>query len=411
MIYYIRRQNFRFCVVFLLILYNQQQNQIIIVLDGTDMAAKGFIDYYRILQVHYDASPEVIRGAYKNLSKSYHPDSGRADSDRMALLNEAYQILSNASSRKEYHKKWLVQHANTSAYVQKKDDKIVVFSEPTVSAATEAMETFFHHLFIRDWETAYTLLTTEDKDFVGFEEFAEWREAIDLCSRLQNYKITLLRTLTDVCLDRLTYRHGVEYQVSITELDGLTGETNTETVRKYAVYDGASWRIWLGSRNVKSATLRFRMLAEKNKNIDPMAVYHNALSHIDVLTGLLSEEGFYEDAEREAFRSKRYKNPITLLAFRVLCDNKDRETACLCQLASVVKSNCRSTDLVGRIGNHHIVCLLTETRRYSGELAARKFLKLVSQKQSESYNVSYTIAAYDGFTDIHNAVTELCRNT
>jgi len=411
MIYYIRRQNFRFCVVFLLILYNQQQNQIIIVLDGTDMAAKGFIDYYRILQVHYDASPEVIRGAYKNLSKSYHPDSGRADSDRMALLNEAYQILSNASSRKEYHKKWLAQHANTSAYVQKKDDKIVVFSEPTVSAATEAMETFFHHLFIRDWETAYTLLTTEDKDFVGFEEFAEWREAIDLCSRLQNYKITLLRTLTDVCLDRLTYRHGVEYQVSITELDGLTGETNTETVRKYAVYDGASWRIWLGSRNVKSATLRFRMLAEKNKNIDPMAVYHNALSHIDVLTGLLSEEGFYEDAEREAFRSKRYKNPITLLAFRVLCDNKDRETACLCQLASVVKSNCRSTDLVGRIGNHHIVCLLTETRRYSGELAARKFLKLVSQKQSESYNVSYTIAAYDGFTDIHNAVTELCRNT
>ena len=24
---------------------------------------------------------------------------------------------------------------------------------------------FFHHLFIRDWETAYTLLTAEDKDF------------------------------------------------------------------------------------------------------------------------------------------------------------------------------------------------------------------------------------------------------
>lgn len=375
------------------------------------MAANGFIDYYRILQVHYDASPEVIRGAYKNLSKSYHPDSGHTDSAHMALLNEAYKTLNNAASRKEYHKKWLAQHTGTSAYVQKKDDRIVVFSEPTVSAATEAIETFFHHLIIRDWETAYTLLTTEDKDFVNFEEFAEWREAIDLCSRLQNYKITLLRTLSDFCLDRLTYRHGVEYQVSITELDSLTGETNTETVRKYAVYDGASWRVWLGSRNVKSATLRFRMLAEKNKNIDPMAVYHNALSRIDALTGLLSEDGFYEDAEKEANRSKRYKNPITLLSFRVLCDNKDRETACLCQLASVIKSNCRSTDLVGRIGNNHIICLLTETRRYSGELAARKFLKLVSQKQSESYKVSYAITAYDGFTDIRNTILELCRNT
>ena len=376
------------------------------------MAANGFIDYYRILQVHYDASPEVIRGAYKNLSKSYHPDSGHTDSAHMALLNEAYKTLNNAASRKEYHKKWLAQHTGTSsAYVRKKDDKIVVFSEPTVSAATEAIETFFHHLIIRDWETAYTLLTTEDKDFVNFEEFAEWREAIDLCSRLQNYKITLLRTLSDFCLDRLTYRHGVEYQVSITELDSLTGETNTETVRKYAVYDGASWRVWLGSRNVKSATLRFRMLAEKNKNIDPMAVYHNALSRIDALTGLLSEDGFYEDAEKEANRSKRYKNLITLLSFRVLCDNKDRETACLCQLASVIKSNCRSSDLVGRIGNNHIICLLTETRRYSGELAARKFLKLVSQKQSESYKVSYAITAYDGFTDIRNTISELCRNT
>jgi len=374
------------------------------------MASNGFRDYYKILQVHYDASPEVVRGAYKNLSKSYHPDSGRADSDHMALLNEAYAILSNAASRKEYHKKWLAQHANISAYVHKTDDKIVVFSEPTVSAATEAMETFFHHLFIRDWETSYTLLTTEDKDAVGFEEFAEWREAIELCSRLQNYKITLLRTLSDIRLDRLSYRHGVEYQVSITELDILTGETATETVHKYAVYDGASWRIWLGSRNVKSATLRFRMLAEKNKNIDPMAVYHNALSRIDALTGLLSEEGFYEDAEKEANRSKRYRNPITLLAFRVLCDNKDRETACLCQLASVIKSNCRSTDLVGRIGNGYIVCLLTETRKYSGELAARKFLKLVSQKQSESYKVNYALAAYDGFTDIKNAVSEVCKN-
>ena len=375
------------------------------------MASNDFRDYYKILQVHYDASPEVIRGAYKNLSKSYHPDSGRADSDRMALLNEAYATLSNAASRKEYHKKWLEKHTNTSAYMHKDGQTLTVFSEPTVAAATEAMETFFHHLLIRDWETAYALLTTEDKDQVSQEEFSEWRDAIELCSRLQNFKISFLRTLTDFHLGQLTYRHGVEYQVSITELDTLSGESTTDTVRKYAVYDGASWRVWLGSRNIRSATLRFRMLADKNKNIDPMAVYHNALSRIDTLTGLLSEEGFYEDAEKEANRSKRYKNPICLLAFRIICDNKDRETACLCQLASVLKTNCRSTDVVGRIGNHHLICLLTETRRYSGELAAKKFLKLVSQKQSEAYKVSYSLTTYDGFTDIRVAVADMCKNT
>lgn len=31
-------------------------------------------DYYKILQVASDASPEVIQMAYKALAKKYHPD-------------------------------------------------------------------------------------------------------------------------------------------------------------------------------------------------------------------------------------------------------------------------------------------------------------------------------------------------
>ena len=37
-------------------------------------------DYYRILQVHYLAEPEVIESAYKRLAKKYHPDVNKNES-------------------------------------------------------------------------------------------------------------------------------------------------------------------------------------------------------------------------------------------------------------------------------------------------------------------------------------------
>lgn len=51
-------------------------------------------DYYKILQVAPDASPEVIQMAYKALAKKYHPDlnPGQEDAaqEKMKDVNEAW---------------------------------------------------------------------------------------------------------------------------------------------------------------------------------------------------------------------------------------------------------------------------------------------------------------------------------
>ena len=56
-------------------------------------------DYYKILQVAPDASPEVIQMAYKALAKKYHPDLNpgqeEAAQEKMKDVNEAYEILSD----------------------------------------------------------------------------------------------------------------------------------------------------------------------------------------------------------------------------------------------------------------------------------------------------------------------------
>ena len=61
-------------------------------------------DYYRALQVDQSAEPEIIEAAFKRLARKYHPDmnsSARAG-EKMREINEAYSVLSEPVSRKNY---------------------------------------------------------------------------------------------------------------------------------------------------------------------------------------------------------------------------------------------------------------------------------------------------------------------
>ena len=67
------------------------------------------MNYYDILEISQNASPEVIQNAYKTLAKKYHPDvyqGNKAEAEeRMKLLNEAYEVLSDPKKRMEYDSK------------------------------------------------------------------------------------------------------------------------------------------------------------------------------------------------------------------------------------------------------------------------------------------------------------------
>jgi len=73
-------------------------------------------DLYRVLGVGRKASDKVIRAAYRRLARQYHPDvnPGNADAEsRFKEINAAYEVLSDAGSRKKYDRygdQW--QHAD-----------------------------------------------------------------------------------------------------------------------------------------------------------------------------------------------------------------------------------------------------------------------------------------------------------
>lgn len=60
------------------------------------------MDYYKILGVEKNASPDEIKKAYRKLAHKYHPDKENGDEKKFKEINEAYQTLSSEEKRKNY---------------------------------------------------------------------------------------------------------------------------------------------------------------------------------------------------------------------------------------------------------------------------------------------------------------------
>lgn len=61
-------------------------------------------DYYEILGVARDATPQAIKSAYRKLARKYHPDVNKSKDaqDKFKDINEAYEVLGDEQKRKRY---------------------------------------------------------------------------------------------------------------------------------------------------------------------------------------------------------------------------------------------------------------------------------------------------------------------
>jgi len=85
--------------------------------------------YYDNLKVSRNASPEVIRAAYRRLSQKHHPDRNPDNPEAarvMVLINVAYQALADPAKRAR-HDQWIRQQAEP--------DTQSVWAEPAASSS------------------------------------------------------------------------------------------------------------------------------------------------------------------------------------------------------------------------------------------------------------------------------------
>jgi curved DNA-binding protein len=69
------------------------------------MAANGYRDYFKVLEVERGADAETIKRSFRKLARQYHPDvnpGDKAAEARFKEISEAYEVLSDPEKRQRY---------------------------------------------------------------------------------------------------------------------------------------------------------------------------------------------------------------------------------------------------------------------------------------------------------------------
>src|SRR5690606_34011722 len=74
-------------------------------------------NYYKILNIKKDATPEQVKDAYRKLVKFWHPDVNPSPNshEKIIEINEAYEILNNKDKREVYDRIYNEYFGITSA--------------------------------------------------------------------------------------------------------------------------------------------------------------------------------------------------------------------------------------------------------------------------------------------------------
>lgn len=87
-------------------------------------------NYYEILEVDKNASKEVIEKAYRTLAKKYHPDLQQGAmkqvyAEKMKIINEAYDVLSDDFKRTEYNEKQQEEQQRSEGISKEQQERIM----------------------------------------------------------------------------------------------------------------------------------------------------------------------------------------------------------------------------------------------------------------------------------------------
>ncbi|GIU24609.1 hypothetical protein TUM4433_08470 [Shewanella schlegeliana] len=125
------------------------------------------------------------------------------------------------------------------------------------------------------------------------------------------------------------------------------------------------------------------------------------MASLDPLTDVLNRRAFFQDAAQHIHRAEQERRVVSVIAldldrFKVVNDRYGHSAGDLVlrHFAATIKANCRTTDLIGRLGGEEFALLLPNTSAAAAyALAQRLYLTLrQSVIRHEHSKIGYTVS-------------------
>lgn len=356
-------------------------------------------DYYRILQVHYLAEPEIIESAYKRLAKKYHPDVNKSEmaEEIMQKLNQAYEVLGDSAKRRQYDLKWRDQYNKP----HKSDSRKSTYkkNEGSFSDAKAVLDEYFRNIMNNRFDYSYELTSSIDKKNITREDFINWQGAVAKVFCLSEYSSKIYEIYRNKLLSGCIFSDIVEFSVNTVEYNTVMDIVEKNIFTKMTVLEDGKWRVFVGYEKLQPFINKFKAL---NDLITAKSVINELVeeySRIDSATGLLNQKGIIERVENEIHRFNRYGNVFSL----IMCDidiikmidagmDLEYKNCAVKFVGEILLDSLRKLDAVGRWGEKTFLILLPETGLASGDKVTQKIQRIIKTK-----NLVYNGKAHEVF--------------
>lgn len=365
-----------------------------------------WIDYYRLLQVHYLAEAEIIESAYKKLARKYHPDVNKNSGSEamMKLLNKAYEVLMDPEKRKQYHELWVIRQKKTTT--EKNSMGSNLMDKRLINQAQETLNRYFLYLKNKNFLRAYELISTAEKNTISLNDFVQWQSIVSSVFVLNLFECRVKKQERNVRVDDLLYHETIDFYVVISEYNKVMDKVDNNVILKKMLLEEQGWRIYMGYKDVGPLIAKFQNLTgllTSKLVINEIAEQHSRLNY---LTGLLNQKGFLEAVEKEIWRYSRYGHPFSLLMFEMgSCDiikgrmGDGARDAAIVWLSKLLAKNLRKCDILGHWQDTVFVILLPETGLMGGIKTARKIGKILKHHKYIDNGKVYSFSLSFGVTD------------
>jgi len=162
------------------------------------------------------------------------------------------------------------------------------------------------------------------------------------------------------------------------------------------------------NRALKTHARNNNILRKTNKELEYYAT-------TDELTGLLNRRCFFERADQEAYRSKRYSRNMVLAMldidlFKEVNDQYGHQAGdtVLAQIGQTLSNNMREHDIIGRIGGEEFAIVMPDTDLVGGQELCERIRQAIYEENVSIGAQSISVSASIGISSLGKHETVIC---